>query len=286
MKKHFFILTVSALVLTAFSNARAQKIDGATWTDGFTEYTVTKNNADLRFESQKKDFSFEISQSGKYMFTITDSGEKEAFGQKDFMVQYKAITIDADKNFEVLMSYDEKKQIYWFVQKDISQDKKLYETSMHNMLQNALKQDFEILTEVRGEENEVLIRISGKNYAVQFHAGRCNLYNTTREENDSTPRATSLYKSLKLTDSGKGWWPATSDMVLNMAVLKLFDKWQLRIMRNEIYARHGYKFPSKEMEQHFLNFPWYKPSASKVTLSELEELNVELIDAAEKMLKE
>lgn len=57
----------------------------------------------------------------------------------------------------------------------------------------------------------------------------------------------------------------------------------LRIMRNEIMARHGYRFQSKDLQEYFSSMPWYKPAASndEVKLSFIERLNVELIKAVE-----
>jgi len=54
-------------------------------------------------------------------------------------------------------------------------------------------------------------------------------------------------------------------------------------MRNEIYARHGYVFSSADLKAHFAKMSWYKPlnDNSKVQLSQLEQLNVDLIKAWE-----
>jgi hypothetical protein len=35
--------------------------------------------------------------------------------------------------------------------------------------------------------------------------------------------------------------------------------WELKVMRNEIYARYGYKFKSKDMREYFLRQDWYTP---------------------------
>lgn len=62
-----------------------------------------------------------------------------------------------------------------------------------------------------------------------------------------------------------------------------YKKSTLRIMRNSILARKGYRFQSKDLQAYFSKEPWYKPAASNddVKLSLLEQLNVELIKAAE-----
>ncbi len=60
------------------------------------------------------------------------------------------------------------------------------------------------------------------------------------------------------------------------------SKKELRILRNTIYARHGYIFKSADLREHFSKFDWYVPSKSVVTdLSNIEQLNVALIQQYE-----
>ena len=74
-----------------------------------------------------------------------------------------------------------------------------------------------------------------------------------------------------------------SNTLLNGA-LRRYDKSLLRIMRNAILASHGYVFRSKDLKAYFEAQPWYRPAAnnSAVQLSLLEQLNVALIQAAER----
>ena len=75
----------------------------------------------------------------------------------------------------------------------------------------------------------------------------------------------------------------TSTTLLNDKQFRKMKKSTLRIMRNEIMARHGYRFQSKDLQEYFSSMPWYKPAASndEVKLSFIEQLNVELIKAVE-----
>ena len=62
------------------------------------------------------------------------------------------------------------------------------------------------------------------------------------------------------------------------------SKQELRIMRNYIFARHGYIFKQKKMINYFSNQRWYVKSKNKVTtddLSEIEYANVMLIKKVE-----
>ena len=74
-----------------------------------------------------------------------------------------------------------------------------------------------------------------------------------------------------------------SHILLN-GVLYRYEKPLLRIMRNAILAAHGYVFRSKDLKAYFEAQPWYQPAASNtaVQLSLLEQLNIALIQAAER----
>lgn len=57
------------------------------------------------------------------------------------------------------------------------------------------------------------------------------------------------------------------------------SKSDLRVLRNAIYALHGYKFKSADLTRHFSQFSWYVPRYNDVTsqLSPVEKQNVEFI---------
>ncbi len=56
---------------------------------------------------------------------------------------------------------------------------------------------------------------------------------------------------------------------------------QLRLARNEIYARHGRTFADPALRAHFSRYSWYEPTSSQVALSAVEQANVEFLQAAE-----
>ena len=76
-----------------------------------------------------------------------------------------------------------------------------------------------------------------------------------------------------------------SNMLLNDKWFRRFDKQTLRVLRNAILARHGYRFQSKDLQDYFKSEPWYKPAASNnnIKLSFIEQLNIELIKYEEAM---
>ena len=61
---------------------------------------------------------------------------------------------------------------------------------------------------------------------------------------------------------------------------------ELRIIRNEIFARNGYRFKSADLQDYFSKMEWYKPKYDNVDslLSETDKQNIELLLKFEKML--
>ena len=51
--------------------------------------------------------------------------------------------------------------------------------------------------------------------------------------------------------------------------------------RNEIFARHGFRFRNPTLRAHFSQFSWYKPTSDTVQLSGIEKANVALLKSAE-----
>jgi len=54
-------------------------------------------------------------------------------------------------------------------------------------------------------------------------------------------------------------YPETATRRLTYADIAGKSKRELRIMRNEIYARHGYRFGQSDLQTHFEKKSWYKP---------------------------
>lgn len=72
-------------------------------------------------------------------------------------------------------------------------------------------------------------------------------------------------------------------LVLNRPYLDGISKADLRLMRNRILANHGYRFTSKDLQEHFGKYLWYKPvnDNSTIKLDIIEQVNIELLKSAE-----
>ena len=76
---------------------------------------------------------------------------------------------------------------------------------------------------------------------------------------------------------------ADSDRIrLSPAMLRGLTPAQLRLARNEIYARRGRFFRDPALAEYFSRFPWYRPYAWDVPLNATEQANVSLIGSMER----
>lgn len=70
--------------------------------------------------------------------------------------------------------------------------------------------------------------------------------------------------------------------VLREEDLKGFSLVELRLARNEIYARRGRLFVDQSLVSYFSQFSWYHPHVGEVELSPIETTNVNTIQLAER----
>jgi hypothetical protein len=74
---------------------------------------------------------------------------------------------------------------------------------------------------------------------------------------------------------------ASDERQLTEADLSGMDGPTLRLARNEIFARHGYKFKSDDLTAYFSQFSWYNPVTKNVSMSAVEDFNVAMIKSYE-----
>ena len=73
------------------------------------------------------------------------------------------------------------------------------------------------------------------------------------------------------------------DKPLDIWTLVLLDYPRLRLLRNEIYARHGRVFTSEDLDSYFRSSSWYKPNTDYTdsSLSEIEQNNLSVLKRIE-----
>jgi hypothetical protein len=76
--------------------------------------------------------------------------------------------------------------------------------------------------------------------------------------------------------------------LLTEEMLHGLSLYELRLLRNEIYARRGRQFKTQWLSQYFYSQPWYDPrdDNKEPALSDTEKKNVDIIVAYENKLKE
>ncbi|ARK25385.1 hypothetical protein SporoP37_12440 [Sporosarcina sp. P37] len=74
----------------------------------------------------------------------------------------------------------------------------------------------------------------------------------------------------------------SGDVFLDKSDLNGLSKEDLRLARNEIFARHGYMFKSKDLQNYFGSQSWYEPNPDfDGKLAEWEKHNIQLIKSYE-----
>jgi hypothetical protein len=100
---------------------------------------------------------------------------------------------------------------------------------------------------------------------------------------------TSFYKSDKNKPNKKnavtdkkyaGEFPEGSSKILADKNLEFLSKWGLKVMLNEIYARHGMTFTDGDLQNHFNHESWYMGTRDHVDalLSDIEKKNIIFIN--------
>jgi uncharacterized caspase-like protein len=77
-------------------------------------------------------------------------------------------------------------------------------------------------------------------------------------------------------------FPDSDRRILSAADVAGLNQQQLRIARNEIYARKGRFFQDQTLTQHFSRFSWYRPFTWEVKLSVVEDANVKYLQGLER----
>lgn len=91
-----------------------------------------------------------------------------------------------------------------------------------------------------------------------------------------------------------GRWPWTSTRLIQPAELDALSLGELELMRNEIYARHGWIFRRPDLRNYFTSQPWYRPKSDnayysnrqvEAELTPVERRNIQIIVSRENALR-
>ncbi|MFM7730781.1 MAG: YARHG domain-containing protein, partial [Flavobacteriales bacterium] len=108
--------------------------------------------------------------------------------------------------------------------------------------------------------------------------------NAANETGETRPERVQEEKapSMNYFARGAGRYPFTSERLIDYRDVRNLSTWDLTVMRNEIFARHGYIFRKNEdVIRYFNNQPWYRPVSDEVELSDIEKANIHFIKSLE-----
>ncbi|MCR5453489.1 MAG: YARHG domain-containing protein [Bacteroidales bacterium] len=301
-----FLLTLIVCATTMWADA--QTVVGTSWSDGFTVYRTTEGNDQIKFIGGRSDLGdyFFLRKTDQNMFVIT---ETNSFGQKDAEVEYRTIADGDGKKHNVLVALDSQKQMIDIVEEGLGD---VREENFLALLEGDYtdndNRDWHLRgTTVYGDEIWMTFDVDSieidvvlddidipntfkvKNYRnivlVDFTKSGLDFFNAEEDPDDGwcRYRKKSNWRGI-VHDSDLSRFAFTSKKLVNRAMLEYFDNSMLRVMRNEIYARHGYNFASADLKTYFSQKKWYKPvkNNSDVKLSDVEQFNVDIIKMMEK----
>lgn len=122
-------------------------------------------------------------------------------------------------------------------------------------------------------------------YNLENYVGYFGLYDTYKRYEIVTPNNShqDKVKPFFVNMIGRKL-PESSLRPLKEEELLVYTKAELRILRNEIYAFHGYTFDSQDLIEHFNTQSWYKPIGKEVieNMNKYEKQNINLMLKLEK----
>ncbi|MEP2990088.1 MAG: TIR domain-containing protein [Parasphingorhabdus sp.] len=77
------------------------------------------------------------------------------------------------------------------------------------------------------------------------------------------------------------YFPDSGSRIIGPGELSSLSKAELRLARNEIFARKGRIFQSADLTEHFSRFDWYRPTSTEVAVNDTEKANARTIQAEE-----
>lgn len=127
--------------------------------------------------------------------------------------------------------------------------------------------------------NEVISNVSGQQFKNALTETSINSPNQNNNNSNyqQSPNNNNYHNSSSLR------FPQASERILSRSELAGYSNWELRIMRNEIYAKYGYIFKSEDLRNYFNQQSWYKPRYTDVfnRLTTIEKQNVVTIKSME-----
>ena len=137
-------------------------------------------------------------------------------------------------------------------------------------------------TDAEGHDTWLLQKFFDERYWYHRRADYSNKELSPIERANADTIALARMRDLKLAVA-PGTMYLFQTTALTDTLLRGVSLYELRILRNELYARHGRRFETPWLRDYFKNEPWYTPRTSFTIaeLSETEKDNIKVIQAVE-----
>lgn len=298
MKRILYLLT--AILLTAsVANAQIQK--GSIWYEDCYKLTclsvsgnTIKMNVDVWEDS---DENFTLTKTANNTFSLKNDEQYPVF-DKIKTVEYRAIgelklLLFKDAKGNILNTFEQTNDEMWEAQiikgyyhliegTYVDESGTKYVIDGDEFIMGGKKLNYGI--EMEGYH---ILEMSDDSYLwwVVSTTG-INIYECKFDPDNGYVQGALWHKLKEVSPNGR--WEFLSKEIVPSSTRWGYPSGLIRIMRNEIYARHGYVFNSADLKEYFSKQPWYKPlnDNNAVKLNAIETLNIEILKANETAARE
>lgn len=133
------------------------------------------------------------------------------------------------------------------------------------------------------EKTDILVRIDAEDLPVGTPLGTNTTPTPSATTTTPTPTPPTTASQTGTTPTNSYIIADSNTRVIAESELTALTPWQLKVARNEIYARYGRAFVHQDLQCYFKTQSWYKidPSFTEAVLSTIETKNIATIQAYE-----
>lgn len=244
------------------------------------EYIIIGNSPDDDYEpsvGEKGDIVKIITVNKQKVLAIYDSNDNIQEVLSELNGSFEKLVIKNKVNYELAGRYtDEKGKQYIFY------PNKLKAEGLSDQQVYKFEYEYDFPIEVLTFNNESFYYESSGNGLIIYKAQKDEYGDWKKTDKMMTLTKIEWINHTNNQDL-KGKYPFVSTEIMINDILGNFDNKELRIMRNEIFARYGYKFKTTAMKSYFDSQDWYSGLYGNVNekLTDLEKLNIQLIKMIE-----
>lgn len=253
-----------------YFKAKTAKVSNPTTTDVTTKNTAAK----LSLKTLEETFKYPQG-------TVTSTDHSKTYGAAS------VLSIETPDKVQTVYDY----YLNLATQKALTVSKKSLETDASKASVTLQGKDYYVEVDFYQYENtDISISI----YGDSITDDTANTTAATTTGKTTTPTTTTPTPATTTTNTAKTGTTPTNSYIISDSNTRIISEseltsltpWQLKVARNEIYARHGRAFVHKDLQCYFATQSWYKidPNFTESMLSTIENKNVATIQAYEQKI--